>query len=384
MSRLNLNTTDLRLNSMYQKFDLTLQNYMSTLEIPLASLEIGEILGEGEYGLVRKGTVKDFQGQSSPVPVAIKGVKDFDDLQQQNLLVQEMKIMTKAGRHLNIINLMGIVFKGEILLILEYCEYGSLLNYLQSHRGLYFYNQTSLYGEMDTFNDEEFMQMQGEANRVQQYLKSHDTSFDRNVMTTRDLLKFAFQISRGMRYLNSRSIIHRDLAARNVLVCQDRVVALPVRWMSPESIIQRLFNQKSDVWSFGVLMWELFSLGETPYANSSLDISNLLDFLSSLRNGTRMERPATCPVSIYSLMLSCWITAPEERPEFAQLEKELTTLIGNDSAEIYYSLDLPYQQFNLSQQNLLDHMHLSNTDDIDYIDTSDYHSFLVRMVPSEN
>ncbi|XP_055337351.1 tyrosine-protein kinase receptor Tie-1-like [Paramacrobiotus metropolitanus] len=236
-----------------------------------------------------------------------------------------MKIMTKAGRHLNIINLVGAVFKDEILLLLEYSEYGALLKLLKSHRGMYFYNQTDHDGKIKEFNEVESLRMQHE---VDEKTVTLDEQFDKKILSTKDLLNFAFQISCGMSHLNNRSIIHRDLAARNILVCHERVVkiadfgmakqlpeyvlvdahiALPVRWMSPESIIKRVFNQKSDVWSFGVLMWELFTLGETPYSNCSMDITYMLEFLSSLTNGFRMDRPPACSTAIYEMMLSCWL-----------------------------------------------------------------------------
>ncbi|XP_055353561.1 mast/stem cell growth factor receptor Kit-like [Paramacrobiotus metropolitanus] len=399
---LSSSDTNLRSNDIYAETTTALRKYIGTLEIPLANLEIGETLGQGEYGIVRKGTAKGLKGHPLPTTVAIKSGKNQMNQLQRNQLIQEMKIMTKAGRHLNIINLLGTVVKGEILLLLEYCEHGSLLNYLNFHRGIYFYNQISSEGKMLTVNDAELRLRQQQVDRVQQSLQIENTSFDGRIMSTSDLLNFAFQISRGMNYLNSRSIIHRDLAARNVLVCQDHVVkiadfglakqmpeyvlvqtdvALPVRWMPPESMMKRVFNQKSDVWSFGVLMWEIFSLGETPYTGSSFNTSNLLEFLTSLCTGMRLERPSLCPASIYSLMLSSWTTSPNQRPEFAQLEKDLTSLIGDDSAQIYLSMDLPYQQFNLLQQNLLDQLLQVEDTASNGTDTSDYLSVLINENP---
>ncbi|XP_055337375.1 uncharacterized protein LOC129587593 [Paramacrobiotus metropolitanus] len=109
----NCSDTDLRLNNLNAKTTAALRNYIGTLEIALSSLEIGEILGHGEYGIVRKGNAKGLQGHLLPTPVAIKSVKKRMNQQQQNQLIQEMKIMAKAGRHLNIINLVGIVLQGS-------------------------------------------------------------------------------------------------------------------------------------------------------------------------------------------------------------------------------------------------------------------------------
>ncbi|XP_055354012.1 fibroblast growth factor receptor 4-like [Paramacrobiotus metropolitanus] len=362
------------INSGYEHVDSAIQHYVNLLEIPMANVEIGAVLGKGEYGIVRKGVATGLRGQPLPTQVAVKMVRDRTDPEQNRQIIQEMKIMTQAGRHLNIINLLGAVFKGETFLLLEYSEHGSLLKYLRCHREPLFYNHTDAAGQVLVYDEAEVGRLQRAVDKDPP-ATAQDDDFDGKVLATRDLISFAFQVSRGMAYLNSRSIIHRDLAARNVLVCQGGVVkiadfgmarqlseyvllneqvALPVRWMAPESIRQRTFSQKSDVWSFGILMWELFSLGETPYASSALDVGYVTEFLAELLKGVHMERPPACPSIIYDIMVQCWRLRPEERPVFSQLEQELTGLVGRDSAQNYLVLDEPYQQFNVAHQNLLD------------------------------
>lgn len=165
-------------------------------------------------------------------------------------------------------------------------------------------------------------------------------------MTTSDLLSFAYQTARGMEFLASRKLVHRDLSARNVLLGEGNIIKicdfgltkntyeyteifnksnetlpLPIRWLAVESLRDKVFSTKSDVWSFGIYLWELFSLGAHPYPG--IEVS--LDFYIMLKNGYRMAKPDYAPKSIYEIMLSCWNAEPEDRPSFT----ELTDILGN-------------------------------------------------------
>ncbi|XP_077519080.1 vascular endothelial growth factor receptor 1-like [Amblyomma americanum] len=165
-------------------------------------------------------------------------------------------------------------------------------------------------------------------------------------LTTCDLLCFAFQCARGMEYLASRKLIHRDLAARNVLLSEENVVKicdfglakdcykysnyvkkgdglLPVKWTAIESIMDRVFTTKSDVWSYGVLLWEMFSLGGNPYPGVVIDES----FYKRLKNDYRMEKPDYAPDDVYEIMQSCWQAEPTERPDFSALVTRLGDLL---------------------------------------------------------
>ncbi|XP_064429534.1 tyrosine-protein kinase Srms isoform X4 [Mirounga angustirostris] len=154
------------------------------------------------------------------------------------------------------------------------------------------------------------------------------------------LLSFACQVAEGMSYLEDRRIVHRDLAARNVLVGDDlackvadfglarllkddiyspsRGSKIPVKWTAPEAANYRIYSQKSDVWSFGVLLYEVFTYGQCPYEG----LSNH-ETLQQVTRGYRLPRPASCPAEVYTLMLECWKGSPEERPAFATLQKKL-------------------------------------------------------------
>ena len=155
-----------------------------------------------------------------------------------------------------------------------------------------------------------------------------------------------FQVCKGMEYLHSMKCIHRDLAARNVLVSKDLIIkiadfglardvhkndyyrkigdgCLPVKWMAPEALFQRTYTTRSDVWSFGVLLWEIMTLGASPYPS----VPNLEKLLQLLRIGHRMERPANCSLDVYMIMMECWSSEPTKRPPFSELVDDLDRLL---------------------------------------------------------
>ena len=152
----------------------------------------------------------------------------------------------------------------------------------------------------------------------------YDTDTIRPI-ATKDLLCWAYQIAKGMEYLASQRVMHGDLACRNVLLADNNVIKicdfglakdiyktdtyrkktdgpLPVKWMAIESLQDRLFSTQSDVWAYGIVLWEIFSLGQTPYPGMAVNET----FYTRLRDGYRMEKPSLCPNSVYSIMLNCW------------------------------------------------------------------------------
>eukprot|EP00794_Sanderia_malayensis_P005560 gene5560-6245_t len=294
-------------------------------EVDFNSLEFQSILGEGAFGRVVKGIAKGLPGRPEQTTVAVKMLKDDATDHELSDLISEMEVMKMIGRHKNIINLLGVSTQhGELCVIVEYCHYGNLRQYLRERR------PTSAPLREPT-----------------------------EKLTLLDLTSYAYQVSKGMEYLASKKCIHRDLAARNVLVNESKALKiadfglardihaedyyrkrtdgrLPVKWMALEALFDRVYTTQSDVWSFGVLVWEIVTFGGTPYPGVPLE--NLFDLLKS---GFRMERPINCCTEIYNLMLCCWEENPSKRPNFTQIVNKLGLLIESLSDQVYLELQPP-------------------------------------------
>eukprot|EP00061_Rhincodon_typus_P017662 g46455.t1 len=194
------------------------------------------------------------------------------------------------------------------------------------------------------------------------------------------LLYMATQISSAMEYLEKKNFIHRDLAARNCLVGENHMVKVadfglsrlmtgdtytahagakfPIKWTAPESLAYNTFSIKSDVWAFGVLLWEIATYGMSPYPG--IDLSQVYDLLEK---GYRMEQPEGCPPKVYELMRSCWQWNPMERPSFAEIHQAFETMfhdssisegMGTSAALCSISPALPRKQRDKSPSGLLD------------------------------
>ncbi|XP_076832908.1 LOW QUALITY PROTEIN: ephrin type-A receptor 4 [Brachyhypopomus gauderio] len=273
-------------------------------EIDASCIKIEKVIGIGEFGEVCSGRLK-FPGKRE-ICVAIKTLKAGFTEQQRRDFLSEASVMGQFD-HPNIIHLEGVVTKCKpVMIITEYMENGSL----------------------DVF------------------LRKNDGRF-----TVIQLVGVLRGVASGMKYLSDMSYVHRDLAARNILVNSNLVCKvsdfgmsrileeepegayttrggkIPVRWTAPEAIAYRKFTSASDVWSYGIVMWEVMSYGERPY----WDMSNQ-DVIKAIEEGYRLPPPMECPVALHQLMLECWLRERAERPKFSQIVNMLDKLIRNPAS----------------------------------------------------
>nr|XP_044987141.1 fibroblast growth factor receptor 1 isoform X6 [Jaculus jaculus] len=308
-------------------------------ELPRDRLVLGKPLGEGCFGQVvlAEAIGLDKDKPNRVTKVAVKMLKSDATEKDLSDLISEMEMMKMIGKHKNIINLLGACTQdGPLYVIVEYASKGNLREYLQARRppGLeYCYNPTH--------NPEE-------------------------QLSSKDLVSCAYQVARGMEYLASKKCIHRDLAARNVLVTEDNVMKiadfglardihhidyykkttngrLPVKWMAPEALFDRIYTHQSDVWSFGVLLWEIFTLGGSPYPGVPVE-----ELFKLLKEGHRMDKPSNCTNELYMMMRDCWHAVPSQRPTFKQLVEDLDRIVALTSNQEYLDLSMPLDQYSPS------------------------------------
>ncbi|XP_041972699.1 vascular endothelial growth factor receptor 1 isoform X2 [Aricia agestis] len=382
--------------------------YDEKFEFPPEKLIIGKQLGAGAFGVVYKAEARGIINAEEVTPVAVKMVKKTADNMYIKALASELKIMVHLGKHVNIVNLLGACTKNagkrELLVIVEYCKFGNIHNYIMRHREVFIDQLTDnkeknfgkvnrgfsyssgstgvsdYFGSNHTQNTEHTFLNTGASNRsgrkvsetgyIQPEWRSNyesDYSYDGRSprpLTSRDLLAWAFQIARGMEYLASRKVLHGDLAARNVLLAEDNVVKicdfglarsiykndeykkqenspLPIKWLAIECMTDRIFSTQSDVWSFGVVLWELFSLAKTPYPNVSPT-----SFLQYLNDGHRLEKPQYADDRLYDVMLQCWQQKPTARPSFTRLQEMLGSFLEDNVRNHYVDLNAAYNDMN--------------------------------------
>ncbi|XP_057389214.1 vascular endothelial growth factor receptor 1 isoform X1 [Balaenoptera acutorostrata] len=341
----------------------------SKWEFARERLKLGKSLGRGAFGKVVQASAFGIKKSPTCRTVAVKMLKEGATASEYKALMTELKILTHIGHHLNVVNLLGACTKqgGPLMVIVEYCKHGNLSNYLKSKRALFFLNKdAALHVEPKKEKMEPDLE-QGEKQRLDSVTSSESFAssgfqedkslsdveeeedsddFYKQPITMEDLISYSFQVARGMEFLSSRKCIHRDLAARNILLSENNVVKicdfglardiyknpdyvrkgdtrLPLKWMAPESIFDKIYSTKSDVWSYGVLLWEIFSLGGSPYPGVQMDE----DFCSRLKDGMRMRAPEYATAEIYQIMLDCWHKDPKERPRFAELVEKLGDLL---------------------------------------------------------
>ncbi|NXT63773.1 VGFR4 factor, partial [Chaetops frenatus] len=343
----------------------------SKWEFPRDRLRLGKTLGHGAFGKVVEASAFGIDKSSTCKTVAVKMLKaECATTNECKALMSELKILIHIGHHLNVVNLLGACTKagGPLMVIVEYCKYGNLSNYLRGKRGDFIaYKENSDQAEksLDESNSDLTELIKRRLESVastgssassgfiedKSYSDSEDDEEDaedlyKRPLTLEDLICYSFQVAKGMEFLASRKCIHRDLAARNILLSENNVVKicdfglardiykdpdyvrkgdarLPLKWMAPEAIFDKIYTTQSDVWSFGVLLWEIFSLGASPYPGVQIDE----DFCRRLKEGTRMRSPEYSTPEVYQTMLDCWQGVPTERPTFTELVERLGDLL---------------------------------------------------------
>uniref|UniRef100_A0A673G7B8 receptor protein-tyrosine kinase n=1 Tax=Sinocyclocheilus rhinocerous TaxID=307959 RepID=A0A673G7B8_9TELE len=325
-------------------------------EFPRDRLKLEKPLGRGAFGRVMQASAFGICNSASCTTVAVKMLKDGAMPSEHKALMTELKILNHFGHHLNVVNLLGACTKtgGPLMLIVEYCKFGNLSAYLKSKREVFLLNRVKegdmkegYKGRLASVSSSQSNASSGFSEEKEE-ISEEDSSLpeSNNPLLLEDLISYSFQVARGMEFLASRKCIHRDLAARNILLSDNNVVKicdfglardvykdpdyvrkgdarLPLKWMAPESIFDKVFTTQSDVWSYGVLLWEIFSLGASPYPGLNIDE----DFCHRLKQGTRMCPPEYSTPEIYSIMMACWENNPEDRPSFSALVEILGDLL---------------------------------------------------------
>ncbi|XP_032104581.1 tyrosine-protein kinase receptor UFO isoform X4 [Sapajus apella] len=296
-------TTEATLNSLGISEEL--KEKLRDVMVDRHKVALGKTLGEGEFGAVMEGQLNQ---DDSVLKVAVKTMKiaictrsELEDFLSEAVCMKEFD-------HPNVMRLIGVCFQGSEresfpapVVILPFMKHGDLHSFL-----LY-----SRLGDQPVY------------------------------LPTQMLVKFMADIASGMEYLSTKRFIHRDLAARNCMlnenmsVCvadfglskkiyngdyyrQGRIAKMPVKWIAIESLADRVYTSKSDVWSFGVTMWEIATRGQTPYPG--VENSEIYDYL---RQGNRLKQPADCLDGLYALMSRCWELNPQDRPSFTELREDL-------------------------------------------------------------
>ncbi|XP_054869538.1 focal adhesion kinase 1-like isoform X3 [Amphiprion ocellaris] len=271
-------------------------------EIQRDRIELGRCIGEGQFGDVHQGVY--ISPENPALSVAVKTCKNSTSDSVREKFLQEALTMRQFD-HPHIVKLMGVITENPVWIIMELCTLGELRSFLQ----------------------------------VRKY--SLDLA---------SLILYSYQLSTALAYLESKRFVHRDIAARNVLVSTVDCVKLgdfglsrymedssyykaskgklPIKWMAPESINFRRFTTASDVWMFGVCMWEILMYGIKPFQGVKNN-----DVIGRIENGERLAMPPQCPPTLYSLMTKCWSYDPSKRPRFNELKTQLSTILEEEKVQ---------------------------------------------------
>ncbi|XP_023652138.2 inactive tyrosine-protein kinase 7 [Paramormyrops kingsleyae] len=282
------------------------QSSNEKLHFPRADLHTITTLGRGEFGEVLLAKAKGVEEGEAETVVLVKSLQARDEQLQRNFR-REVEMFGKLS-HPNVVRLLGLCWEAEPhYMILEYVDLGDLKQFLRIS-------------------------------------KSKEEKIKPQPLSTKQKVSICHQVAQGMEHLSNHRFVHKDLAVRNCLISSQRHVKvsalslskdvynseyyhyqqawIPLRWLPAESVFEDDFSAKSDVWSFGVLMWEVFSHGELPYSKLSDD-----EVLGGLREGKlKLPVPENCPSRVYKLMARCWATSLKDRLSFSEVVSVLSEL----------------------------------------------------------
>ncbi|XP_055647034.1 muscle, skeletal receptor tyrosine-protein kinase isoform X4 [Falco peregrinus] len=304
-------------NPMYQRMPLLLNPKLLSLEYPRNNIEYVRDIGEGAFGRVFQARAPGLLPYEPFTMVAVKMLKEEASADMQADFQREAALMAEFDNP-NIVKLLGVCAVGKpMCLLFEYMAYGDLNEYLRdrSPRNLCSLVHGSLDARISLSNP--------------------------LALCCTSQLCIAKQVAAGMAYLSERKFVHRDLATRNCLVGENMVVkiadfglsrnmysadyykanendAIPIRWMPPESIFYNRYTTESDVWAYGVVLWEIFSYGMQPYYGMAHE-----EVIYYVRDGNVLSCPDNCPLELYNLMRLCWSKLPADRPGFASIHRIL-------------------------------------------------------------
>uniref|UniRef100_A0A3Q2Z5A3 receptor protein-tyrosine kinase n=1 Tax=Hippocampus comes TaxID=109280 RepID=A0A3Q2Z5A3_HIPCM len=322
----------------YTFIDPTQLPYNDKWEFPRDKLKLGKILGAGAFGKVVEATAIGLGEQDNVMRVAVKMLKASAHSDEREALMSELKILSHLGHHKNIVNLLGAcTYGGPVLVITEYCSLGDLLNFLRQKAETFIsfvMNIPAITENSNNYknicNQKHFIRSDSGISSASSssYLEMRPCHLSNSEplqnaaceetgewpLDLDDMLRFSYQVAQGLDFLAAKNCIHRDVAARNVLLTDHRVAKicdfglardimndsnyvvkgnarLPVKWMAPESIFDCVYTVQSDVWSYGILLWEIFSLGKSPYPNMAVDSR----FYKMVKRGYQMCQPDFAP-----------------------------------------------------------------------------------------
>ncbi|KAG7477177.1 hypothetical protein MATL_G00091250 [Megalops atlanticus] len=306
-------------NPMYQRLPLLLNSKLLSLEYPRNNVEYVRDIGEGAFGRVFQARAPGLLPSEPYTMVAVKMLKEEASADMQNDFQREAALMAEFD-HPNIVRLLGVCAVGKpMCLMFEYMAHGDLNEFLRRRAP----------GQQRSLS--------------QASLSGHSLSSELEVgpLSCMDQLYISKQVAAGMAYLSERKFVHRDLATRNCLVGENMTVkiadfglsrniysadyykanendAIPIRWMPPESIFYNRYTTESDVWAYGVVLWEIFSHGMQPYYGMAHE-----EVIYYVRDGNILACPENCPLELYNLMRLCWSNQPTDRPSFASIHRIL-------------------------------------------------------------